>query len=358
MPGMPGMPGGMPGGMMGGMGGDGGLPDMMRMMGGMGGLAALLGGGGGGGGGGGSGGSGGWGDDGPSAFGGLSPPVVDALRGLPRAVSAATRDAAASAIQAVMAGGVGIPALVAAATEVVIPTVRSFAAQSVGDAARPVGPGDAGPSSAAAPGGAAPSADAVAALAASLGAQLGPLLGGPAASAVADAATVAAHDPAVVTVLGLVREEDMAREGGPGGAAGSRAPPPAAAASAVAAEAGPLVVPPALLQPGSTGDGVARLQRALVAVGALPAADVAADGGAYGPTTTAAVARLQREMGLEVLVGGVYDDMTAASLSSLVDARVPVAMASGAAGAAGAGAGGGVGESARTAEGGEGEAME
>lgn len=109
-----------------------------------------------------------------------------------------------------------------------------------------------------------------------------------------------------------------------------------------------MAVPPALLQPGSAGDGVTRLQCALVAIGALQAADVLAEGGSYGPSSTAATAWFQREMDLGETVGGVYDDRTAASLSSLVDARGPVAMASG---AGGAGTGGDLEKPARTADG-------
>ena len=246
----------------------------------------------------------------------------------------ARRDAAVGAVRTAMGTGVGIPALLTAANDIVLPTVRSFAAQSVGV---PAAAGAAGPSSGAPP---PPTAAAIAALVASLGAQLGPLLGDGPAATVAGAAGVVARDPAVVAFLEMLREEDIARDGAADGGSSST---PAATAEATAATAaaatatGPLVVPPALLQPGASGPPVAALQRALTAVGVLAARDVAAPGAAghFGPATTGAVARLQRDFDLDVLVPGVYDDLTAASLNSLIDARVPVAMAAGVSGAGG-----------------------
>eukprot|EP00168_Porphyra_purpurea_P011949 TRINITY_DN3097_c0_g1_i4.p2 TRINITY_DN3097_c0_g1~~TRINITY_DN3097_c0_g1_i4.p2 ORF type:complete len:283 (-),score=111.54 TRINITY_DN3097_c0_g1_i4:146-994(-) len=265
---------------------------------------------------------------------------MEALRGLPAAVAPATRDAAVGAVRAVMATGVGLPALLAAAKDIIVPTVRSFAAQSVGV---PAASGAAGPSSGAPP---PPSAAAIDALVASLGAQLGPLLGDGPAATVGGAAGVVARDPAAVAFLEVLREEDIVRggaaDGGPSSSSAAAAPAATATeaagtATAPAAATGPLVVPPALLQPGSTGPSVAALQRALSAVGVLVARDVAAPGAAghYGPATTGAVARLQRDFELDVLVPGVYDDLTAASLNSLIEAGVPVAMAAGVSGAGG-----------------------
>eukprot|EP00168_Porphyra_purpurea_P011948 TRINITY_DN3097_c0_g1_i1.p2 TRINITY_DN3097_c0_g1~~TRINITY_DN3097_c0_g1_i1.p2 ORF type:complete len:244 (-),score=38.95 TRINITY_DN3097_c0_g1_i1:262-993(-) len=132
---------------------------------------------------------------------------MEALRGLPAAVAPATRDAAVGAVRAVMATGVGLPALLAAAKDIIVPTVRSFAAQSVGV---PAASGAAGPSSGAPP---PPSAAAIDALVASLGAQLGPLLGDGPAATVGGAAGVVARDPAAVAFLEVLREEDIVRGG-------------------------------------------------------------------------------------------------------------------------------------------------
>jgi len=139
---------------------------------------------------------------------GVSPPVMDALRALPAAVTPATRNVAAGAMRAAAGGGTRLPTLLTAATEVILPTVCSFAVQSVG--APTALAGGASPST----GGAAPSDGAIAALVASLGAQLGPLLGEGPAEGVAMAAGIGVRDPAVLAVLQMLRREGVARGGG------------------------------------------------------------------------------------------------------------------------------------------------
>ena len=81
------------------------------------------------------------------------------------------------------------------------------------------------------------------------------------------------------------------------------------------------------------GPPVAALQRALTAVGVLGAGDVHAPrcSGQYGSATVAAVARLQRNFELDVPEFGVYDELTAVSMRSLLDAPEPVLAAAGAA---------------------------
>jgi len=273
---------------------------------------------------------------------GVSPPVMDALRALPAAVTPATRNVAAGAMRAAAGGGTRLPTLLTAATEVILPTVCSFAVQSVG--APTALAGGASPST----GGAAPSDGAIAALVASLGAQLGPLLGEGPAEGVAMAAGIGVRDPAVLAVLQMLRREGVARGGGAGdNAAGDGlsplAPSPMPSAPLPRPLSPPpprppptaplLVVPPPPLQAGAAGPPVASLQRALTAVGLMAAGDVDAPGcaGQYGPATAAAVARLQRNFELDVPVLGVYDDLTAASMRSLLDAPEPVVAAAGSA---------------------------
>lgn len=75
-------------------------------------------------------------------------------------------------------------------------------------------------------------------------------------------------------------------------------------------------LPSTNLQPGSTGQDVSALQDYLVQMGYLKADQVGAGKGTYGPQTTAAVAKLQKDLGLDPSSGaGYYGPQTKQALS-------------------------------------------
>ncbi len=76
-------------------------------------------------------------------------------------------------------------------------------------------------------------------------------------------------------------------------------------------------VPTTQLQPGATGASVKQLQDYLVSTGYMTQAQVNTGYGTYGPQTTAAVAKLQKDKGVDNSTGvGYYGPRTIASLSS------------------------------------------
>lgn len=78
--------------------------------------------------------------------------------------------------------------------------------------------------------------------------------------------------------------------------------------------------PPAPLMPGDHGVKVLFLQKVLTDLGYMTGDMYARRAGVYGPNTKAAVARFQKEFGLEsATTEGVYDATTAASLASIVE---------------------------------------
>lgn len=80
------------------------------------------------------------------------------------------------------------------------------------------------------------------------------------------------------------------------------------------------VAPPAPLMPGDHGVKVLFLQKVLTDLGYMTGDMYARRAGVYGPNTKAAMARFQKEFGLEsATTEGVYDATTAASLASILE---------------------------------------
>lgn len=92
----------------------------------------------------------------------------------------------------------------------------------------------------------------------------------------------------------------------------------------------PTVLPPQVaLQPGATGDAVKQLQDFLVKSGFMTAAQVATGPGIYGPQTTAAVAALQKSLGVDNSTGvGYYGPKTLAAVSQALSQQTSSASTS------------------------------
>lgn len=93
---------------------------------------------------------------------------------------------------------------------------------------------------------------------------------------------------------------------------------------------GRALVPHPVLAFGSQGVEVMFLQKLLTDLGYLQASDYRVRAGVYGPCTADAVNRLRSDCGLRTHgTYGMYDDIAAASLLSVIEARVPPGAASG-----------------------------
>lgn len=125
-------------------------------------------------------------------------------------------------------------------------------------------------------------------------------LGAPASSVVKPGAIVALNTPG-------------AQAGGQTATAGS----PDYVAPGGAAPVSPAAIPATPLQPGAKGDAVKQLQDFLVAAGYMTAQQVATGPGIYGPQTTAAVAALQKALGVDNASGpGFFGPRTIAAVQA------------------------------------------
>lgn len=94
--------------------------------------------------------------------------------------------------------------------------------------------------------------------------------------------------------------------------------PPTPTGQPASTNGAPAVLPPATaLQPGNTGPAVQQLQNYLVSKGLMTAQDVATGPGIYGPKTTAAVAALQSQLGVDNSTGvGYFGPKTMAAINA------------------------------------------